>query len=391
MARDPHGFRPLAMGQLELSGGRHAYVFASETCAFDLIDAVYLNDVEPGEMVIVGPEGSDARALRSRDAALAVRVRARLLLAPGFDRLRPLGAGIARNDGPAAGPRVSRADADVVVPVPDSGVAAALGYSAESGIPFRHGADPQSLRRPHVHRALAGDPRLRREAEAESRSAICSKEECGAGGRFDRPRHHQPQDRPHGAQRRARAKCICASPVRRPFRPATTASTRRPSSELIAANHTVEEIRRFVEADSLGYLSLEALSQAVADEKNRLLLRLLHRRLSDADRPDRRTGERQGPPLMLCRRSPLPPCGFRIPASANSPRSRCRWRACYKLYFGESNIPTPEFIKRAAQKAMADGFTFYTENAGLPSLREGSRALLRRDARRVALTRPRTS
>src|SRR5450755_1866087 len=57
IARDPHGFRPLAFGQLEVLGGRTCYVFASETCAFDLIDAVYLGDVEPGEMVIVGPEG----------------------------------------------------------------------------------------------------------------------------------------------------------------------------------------------------------------------------------------------------------------------------------------------------------------------------------------------
>src|SRR5437016_11716524 len=57
VARDPHGFRPLAMGQMELPDGQACYVFASETCAFDLIGAVYLNDVEPGEMVIVGPEG----------------------------------------------------------------------------------------------------------------------------------------------------------------------------------------------------------------------------------------------------------------------------------------------------------------------------------------------
>ncbi len=56
VARDPRGFRPLAMGQLETNGKR-AYVFASETCAFDLINAAYLNDVQPGEMVIVGPEG----------------------------------------------------------------------------------------------------------------------------------------------------------------------------------------------------------------------------------------------------------------------------------------------------------------------------------------------
>src|SRR3954452_20404318 len=57
VARDPRGFRPLAMGKLEISGGKPAYVFASETCAFDLINAVYLGDVKPGEMVIVGPEG----------------------------------------------------------------------------------------------------------------------------------------------------------------------------------------------------------------------------------------------------------------------------------------------------------------------------------------------
>src|ERR1700682_1177212 len=57
VARDPHGFRPLAVGEMEVSGGRKCYVFASETCAFDLIGAVYLDDVEPGEMVSVGPEG----------------------------------------------------------------------------------------------------------------------------------------------------------------------------------------------------------------------------------------------------------------------------------------------------------------------------------------------
>src|SRR5205823_7406121 len=57
VARDPHGFRPLAVGQMEFSGGKIAHVFASETCAFDLMGAVFLNDVVPGEMVIVGPEG----------------------------------------------------------------------------------------------------------------------------------------------------------------------------------------------------------------------------------------------------------------------------------------------------------------------------------------------
>ena len=70
VARDPHGFRPLAMGEMELSGGRKCYVFASETCAFDLIGAVYLHDVEPGEMVIVGPKGMTRERYAPRAGAL---------------------------------------------------------------------------------------------------------------------------------------------------------------------------------------------------------------------------------------------------------------------------------------------------------------------------------
>ena len=137
VARDPHGFRPLAMGQMEFSGGRKCYVFASETCAFDLIGAVYLHDVEPGEMVIVGPEGMTRERYAPERAARAVRLRARLFLAARFDRLRPRRC---RNRARMLGRLLARecpADADLVVPVPDSGVAAAIGYAAESGLPFR--------------------------------------------------------------------------------------------------------------------------------------------------------------------------------------------------------------------------------------------------------------
>jgi amidophosphoribosyltransferase len=63
VARDPHGFRPLAFGQMEISGGATCTVFASETCAFDLIGAAYLGDVEPGEMVIVAPRASPANVM----------------------------------------------------------------------------------------------------------------------------------------------------------------------------------------------------------------------------------------------------------------------------------------------------------------------------------------
>ena len=136
IARDPHGFRPLAIGQMELSGGRTCYVFASETCAFDLIDAVYLGDVEPGEMVIVGPEGmTRERYAPVRDHAHCVFEHVyfsrpdSIVFGRSVEESREnLGRLLARE---------CPADADLVVPVPDSGVAAAIGYAAESGLPYR--------------------------------------------------------------------------------------------------------------------------------------------------------------------------------------------------------------------------------------------------------------
>ena len=101
VARDPHGFRPLAFGELQTENGK-AYVFASETCAFDLINADYVDDVEPGEMVMRRPRRHDAGALRSRGSARAMRLRARLFFASGFHRVRTPGAAIARKFRPLA-------------------------------------------------------------------------------------------------------------------------------------------------------------------------------------------------------------------------------------------------------------------------------------------------
>src|SRR5580693_9374089 len=135
VARDPHGFRPLAMGQMELSGGYTCYVFASETCAFDLINAVYLGDVDPGEMIIVGPEGmTRERYAPVRDHAHCVfehvyfsRPDSVVFGRPVQESRENLGRLLAREH---------PVDADVVVPVPDSGTAAAIGYASEAGIPF---------------------------------------------------------------------------------------------------------------------------------------------------------------------------------------------------------------------------------------------------------------
>ena len=113
-----------------------AYVFASETCAFDLINAEYVNDVEPGEMVCIGPEGMTRErwAPESPHAQCVFehvyfsRPDSIVFGRPVQQSRENLGRLLAQESG---------VEADVVVPVPDSGVAAAIGYAAESGIPFR--------------------------------------------------------------------------------------------------------------------------------------------------------------------------------------------------------------------------------------------------------------
>src|SRR5947199_6489005 len=135
VARDPQGFRPLAMGQLE-GGGKQAYVFASETCAFDLLNAVYLNDVQPGEMVIVGPEG----VTRERYAPAKPRsqcVFEHVYFARPDSLVFGRSVQTSREQLGALLAREAPAPADIVVPVPDSGNSAALGYAAESGLPYR--------------------------------------------------------------------------------------------------------------------------------------------------------------------------------------------------------------------------------------------------------------
>jgi amidophosphoribosyltransferase len=267
VARDPNGFRPLAMGQMELSHGRHAYVFASETCAFDLIDAVYVNDVEPGEMVIVGPTGiTRQRYAPKRQASQCV-----------FEHVY-----FSRPDSTVFGRSVQESreemgrmlareypvDADIIVPVPDSGVAAALGYSAESGIPFRHGL----IRNHYVGRTFIEPSQAIRDFGVKLKlnpirhllvgKRVVLVDDSLVRGTTSRKLVRMVRN---AGAREVHLRISCPPTISPCYYGVDTPS----KQELIAANHSVEEIRRFVEADSLGYLSLDALSFAVADEKNR--------------------------------------------------------------------------------------------------------------------------
>jgi amidophosphoribosyltransferase len=266
VARDPHGFRPLALGQMELSGQRMCYAFASETCAFDLIGATYLNDVEPGEMVIVGPEGMTREqytpALEPAHCVFEHVYFARpdsIVFGRSVQESREKLGRLLAIEQPA--------DADVVVPVPDSGVPAAIGFSAESGIPFR-----QALIRNHyVGRTFIEPSQAIRDFGVKLklnpvRSLLEGKRVVLVDDSIVRgttSRKIVRMVRNAGA-REVHLRISCPATKSPCYYGVDTPS----ENELIAANNTVEEIRRFVEADSLGYLSLSALRDAVGDDRS---------------------------------------------------------------------------------------------------------------------------
>jgi amidophosphoribosyltransferase len=264
VARDPHGFRPLAFGQMELPGGRAGYVFASETCAFDLIGAVYLGDVEPGEMVIAGAEGvTRERYAPVSDHAHCVfehvyfaRPDSLVFGRPVAQSREMLGRQLAREQ---------PADADVVVPVPDSGVLAAIGYAAESGLPYR----PALIRNHYVGRTFIEPSQAIRDFGVklklnpvrhllEGQRVILVDDSIVRG---TTSRKIVRMVRSAGA-REVHLRVSCPPTVSPCFYGVDTPC----QAELIAANQSIEEIRRFVEADSLGYLSLGGLREAVADQ-----------------------------------------------------------------------------------------------------------------------------
>ena len=265
VARDPRGFRPLAVGQLESSGGNPGWIFASETCAFDLVNAVYLYDVQPGEMISVGPEGL-MRERYSPEKPLSQCVFEHVY----FARPDSLVFGRSVQDSrELMGRMLAReapAPADIVVPVPDSGNAAAIGYGSESGLPYR-----QALIRNHyVGRTFIEPSQAIRDfgvklklnpvrSLLEGKSVVLVDDSIVRG---TTSRKIVRMVRQAGAKE-VHLRISCPPTISPCFYGVDTPDKK----ELIAANSSVEEIRRFVEADSLAYLSLQSLEKAVQDTR----------------------------------------------------------------------------------------------------------------------------
>jgi amidophosphoribosyltransferase len=259
-ARDPRGFRPLSMGRIVNPDGPDTVVFASETCAFDLLRAKYERDVRPGELIMVTRDG-----ISSVQFASGVPQASCIFEHVYFSRpdSKIFGRWV-QESREQMGRRLARespVEGDLVVPVPDSGVTAALGYSAESGIPFNFGL----IRNHYVGRTfIEPEQRVRdfgvklklnpvRNLLADKRIILIDDSII----RGTTSRKIVRMVRSAGAKEVHLR--ISGPPTISPcFYGVDTPN----KSDLIAANYSIEEIRSFIEADSLAYLSLEGLKKA---------------------------------------------------------------------------------------------------------------------------------
>ena len=250
--RDSRGFRPLALGRLG-----DAWVVASETCAFDLIDARYVRDVEPGEMIVIDESG-----LRSSHPLPPASHSMCLFEHVYFSRPDSLVFGKSINESRhKMGRRLAveqPADADLVVPVPDSGVAAAIGYSAESGLSFRFGL----VRNHYVGRTFI-EPRqsirsfgvrikLNPIRDLINGKRVVLIDDSIVRGTTSKKIVRMVRE---AGAKEVHVRISCPPTISPCYYGVDTPN----KADLIAAQMSVEEIRKFIEADSLGYLSLEGM------------------------------------------------------------------------------------------------------------------------------------
>lgn len=263
--RDPRGFRPLAMGRIPAQPGQKqdTIVFASETCAFDLIGATYEREVKPGELIIVGPEG-----ISSRFYATAQPQSSCIFEHVYFSRpdSRVFGRAVQESREQLGRELAIEApvEADLVVPVPDSGVTAALGYSNESGIPFRFAL----IRNHYVGRTFIEPSQSVRDFGVklklnpvrhllEGKRVVLIDDSIVRG---TTSRKIVRMIRSAGAKE-VHMRVSCPPTISPCFYGVDTPSKK----QLIAANKTVEEIREYIGADSLAYLSVDGLKKACGE------------------------------------------------------------------------------------------------------------------------------
>jgi amidophosphoribosyltransferase len=259
--RDPHGVRPLALGRIDDDGGRPAYCVASESCAFDLIGAHYLRDVEPGEVVTLSERGLHSQIVAPAERK-AFCVFEYIYFARPDSRMAGTVLQVARARMGEILWREAPVDADVVIPVPDSGNAAARGLARAAGLP----QDDGFIKNRYVARTfIQPGQELRRQGlrlkfnplpEVVGGRRLVVVDDSIVRGNTTRQIVQMLRDA-GAAEIHLR---ISAPPIKHPCHYGIDMSTRE---EMIAHGRSVDEVAAELGADSLHYLSLEGVYEAV--------------------------------------------------------------------------------------------------------------------------------
>ena len=256
--RDPYGFRPLSIGKYD-----GAYIVASETCAFDLIGATYMRDVEPGEMIIINEKGLESmKPLHSHRHRFCIFEFIYFSRPDSYifgnqnvnDMRKDFGHQLAKEN---------PIDADLIIPVPDSGVPAAIGYAEESGIPFDFGLirnhyvgrtfiEPKQTIR-HFGVKLKLNP-VRKLLEGKRIVVI---DDSIVRGTTSKKIIKMLKEGGRAKEVHLR---ISSPPAIGPCFYGIDTPTRK---ELIAATHSIDEIKKYITSDSLCYLSMEKMMKVV--------------------------------------------------------------------------------------------------------------------------------
>lgn len=254
--RDPHGFRPLCLGKIG-----DGWVLSSESCALDTIGAEFVRDIEPGELVVIDEKGVSSARFGSEDRRSLCVFEYIYFARPDsiidgqsvYQARFAMGRELAKESG---------FKADIVISVPDSGTTAALGFSHESGIPFSEGL----IKNRYIGRTFIQPDQKKRDlgvriklnavkSVVEGKSIIMVDDSIVRGttsGKIVKMLKEAGAKEVH--------MCVSSPPIGFPCYYGIDTSVRK---ELIAASKQVEEIRKFIGADSLYYLSLEGLMKAV--------------------------------------------------------------------------------------------------------------------------------
>ncbi len=263
--RDPYGIRPMSIGRLNGSN----YCVASETCAFSTIGAQFIREVEPGEMIIIGENGmTERQAVPTQGHALCIfeyvyfsRPDSKMYCRTMHEARRRMGHELAREH-PCPG-------AHIVFPIPDTGTPAAIGLAEASRIPYAEGV----IKNRYIHRTfIQPDQRMR---ELGVRMKLTPLKETLAGRRVVMVEDSIVRGTTSGptikmirdagaAEVHVR---VASPPIKHPcFYGIDTAN----QNELIASKLSVEEIRQYIGADSLGYLSLQGLIRSIGVKRDKL-------------------------------------------------------------------------------------------------------------------------